>query len=587
MSMPLSHQSLYPSRTSLLLPKPCNCGNSHVTFPVRSRSSFTKTNRNGWVGCKPSNIKAIPTETSVLATNVKATVTVLDQRVDGADILPETLSLELVFSKLDPKTNEERSFKAQLERKVNGVLYEADIDEVSLGYGEVGAVYVTNDDDNKIFVKKIALEGQFILTCKSWVENKQKRLFFTNKSTYLPSQTPSGLRRLRKEELVSLRGDGKGERKQGDRIYDYDVYNDLDVPNTSPDSIPRPVLGGKEHPYPRRCRTGRLPTQKGIAAVKAGLSTIEDGFGNFAAIDVLFNEGIKFKEKKSGFIIDSVKDFLKELFGRARNKLLRFPIPEVMRRDRFSWFRDEEFARQTLAGVNPSCIQLVTEWPLRSKLDPNIYGRQESAITANIIKEDIKGFETVEEAIERKKLFILDYHDLLLPFVRQVRELGNRTLHGSRTLFFLTPQGTLKPLAIELTRPPMDGKPQWKQVFTPTGNATGVWLWKLAKANVLAHDSAYHQLITHWLRTHCATEPYIIAANRQLSAMHPIYRLLHPHFRYTMKINAEARNFLINADGIIETTFALGKYSMELSSVIYDKHWRFDHEGLPKDLIIR
>ena len=28
--------------------------------------------------------------------------------------------------------------------------------------------------------------------------------------------------------------------------------------------------------------------------------------------------------------------------------------------DRFFWLRDEEFGRQTLAGLNPCCIQLVT-----------------------------------------------------------------------------------------------------------------------------------------------------------------------------------------------------------------------------------
>lgn len=89
------------------------------------------------------------------------------------------------------------------------------------------------------------------------------------------------------------------------------------------------------------------------------------------------------------------------------------------------------------------------------------------------------------------------------------------------------------------------------------------------------------------LRTHCATEPYIIATNRQLSAMHPIYRLLHPHFRHTTKINSLAREALINANGIIETSFSLGKYAMEFSSVAYDLEWRFDQEALPQNLISR
>ncbi|KAL3519192.1 hypothetical protein ACH5RR_021781 [Cinchona calisaya] len=80
-------------------------------------------------------------------------------------------------------------------------------------------------------------------------------------TSYLPSQTPSGLKKYREKDLVLLRGDGKGERKKSDRIYDYDVYNDLGDPDSSQD-LARPVLGGKDHPYPRRCRTGRPRTKK-------------------------------------------------------------------------------------------------------------------------------------------------------------------------------------------------------------------------------------------------------------------------------------------------------------------------------------
>lgn len=54
-----------------------------------------------------------------------------------------------------------------------------------------------------------------------------------------------------------------------------------------------------------------------------------------------------------------------------------------------------------------------------------------------------------------------------------------------------------------------------------------------------------------------------------------------------MEINALARESLINAGGIIETSFSPGKYSMEICSAAYDKLWRFDHEALPNDLISR
>lgn len=102
------------------------------------------------------------------------------------------------------------------------------------------------------------------------------------------------------------------------------------------------------------------------------------------------------------------------------------------------------------------------------------------------------------QALEQKKLFIIDYHDVFLPYVSKVREIKGTTLYASRAAFFLTPDGTLKPIAIELTRPPMDGKPQWKQAFTPSSEATAMWLWRFAKTHFLAHDSGYHQLVSHW-----------------------------------------------------------------------------------------
>ena len=53
-------------------------------------------------------------------------------------------------------------------------------------------------------------------------------------------------------------------------------------------------------------------------------------------------------------------------------------------------------------------------------------------------------------------------------------------------------------------------------------------------------------------------EAYSMITNRNLPDPHPIYKLLRPHFRFTMAINAAARASLINKGGIIDKLFSIG-----------------------------
>ncbi|KAI3511720.1 hypothetical protein L1887_18877 [Cichorium endivia] len=293
---------------------------------------------------------------------------------------------------------------------------------------------------------------------------------------------------LREQELAILRGDGVADkpREKKDRIYDYDV----------------------------RCKTGRRPTKSDPLSESRSSDVYvprDEAFSEIKNLTFSFKtvyspltrcstrENLPPLDNK-GFLGNVLPRLLKAMED-AQNDILRFETPSMIERDKFGWIRDEEFCRQTIAGLNPLSISCVTEWPLKSKLDPEVYGPPESAITEEIIMREIRGFCTL----------------------RREQKNFRTTLYGSRTLMFLMPTGTLRPLAIELVRPPGIGKPQWKRVFTPCWDSTGAWLWKLAK-------------------------------------VHALGLLL-----------------------MIVVTIS----SIKMSSIAYGRQWRFDREALPADLIAR
>nr|ASI38492.1 LOX2 [Allium cepa] len=503
---------------------------------------------------------------------------------------------------------------------------------VSSDFGKPGAVLITNLHENEIFLAKITVhgfkQGPLYFPANTWVhsvrDSTEKKIVFSNQAL-LPSQTPPGLNKLRQDVLIQLRGDGKGERKKHENIYDYAPYNDLGNPDKGA-HLARPTLAGEERPYPRRCRTGRPPTKTDptaesriekpdtvyvprdetfeeikqntfstgalkavlhnlIPAMKAAFKNSDSQFECFSDIDRLYKEGLAItsdETKLAGRLI--VASMVSNVLS-VGEKFLKYDIPSIISRDRFSWLRDNEFARQTLAGVNPVSIERLREFPIVSKLDPAVYGPPESAITKEIIEHELNGM-SLEEAMESNKLFILDHHDLFLPFIKRINSSKERKGYATRTIFYLADRG-LRPIAIELSLPPCPSNPSRKRVYTHGHDATSFWIWKLAKAHVCSNDAGVHQLVNHWLRTHACMETYIIASHRQLSSLHPIFKLLHPHMRYTMEMNALARQSLINGGGIIESCFGPERYSVEISSAAYKSMWRFDMEALPADLIRR
>ncbi|KAK4427403.1 Linoleate 13S-lipoxygenase 3-1, chloroplastic [Sesamum alatum] len=554
------------------------------------------------------------------------------------DKIGRNVVLELVSNDIDPKTkapkksNEAvlRDWSKKSNLKTERVNYTAEF-VVDSNFGIPGAITVANKHQQEFFLESITIEGfacgPVHFPCNSWVQSKKdhpgKRIFFSNQP-YLPDETPAGLRALREKELRELRGDGNGERKLSDRIYDFDVYNDLGNPDKGID-FARPILGGDKIPYPRRCRTGRPPTDtdlnsesrvekplpmyvprdeqfeeskmnafstgrlKGllhsiIPLLMASISANNKDFKGFSDIDSLYSEGLLLKLGLQDEILKKIP-MPKAVSKIQEGGLLKYDVPKIVSKDKFAWLRDDEFARQAIAGVNPVNIEKLQVFPPVSKLDPEIYGPQESALKEEHISGQLNGM-SVQQALDSDRLYIIDYHDIYLPFLDRMNALDGRKSYATRTIFFLTDLGTLKPIAIELSLPPTSPNTRSKRVLTPPVDATTYWMWQLAKAHVCSNDAGVHQLVNHWLRTHATMEPFILAAHRQMSAMHPIFKLLDPHMRYTLEINALARQSLISVDGVIESCFTPGRYCMEISAAAY-KNWRFDQEGLPADLIRR
>ncbi|KAL2942038.1 putative linoleate 9S-lipoxygenase 5 [Bienertia sinuspersici] len=465
--------------------------------------------------------------------------------------------------------------------------------------GVPGAIIIKNEHHNQFYLKSITLDnipnvGRINFVCNSWIYPthcyKKDRIFFTN-MTYLPNQTPVPLSKYREEELEILRGSGEGKLEEWDRVYDYAYYNDLGDPDKGPEYA-RPVLGGSaQYPYPRRGRTSR-PSSKTDPKTESRLPLLkgldvyvprDEKFGHLKMSDFLgyaikslsqdFVAGLESLFKKTPNEFDSFQDELDvyeggikipevDLVEKIKKSIplelmkaflqtdgapsLKYPMPDVIKEDKSAWRTDEEFAREMLAGVNPLVIRRLEEFPPVSKLDPKKYGNQNSTITKQDIEQNLGGL-CVHKAMKKNKLFILDHHDTLMPYVRQINTTPSK-IYATRTILFLQDDGTLKPLAIELSLP------------HPGGDHLGA----ISKVFTPAHD----------------------ATNRQLSVLHPIYKLLHPHFRYTMDINAVARQVLLNADGLLEKTVFPHQYSMELSSSVY-KNWVFTDQAVPRELIKR
>ncbi|KAG8506229.1 Arachidonate 15-lipoxygenase, partial [Galemys pyrenaicus] len=92
-------------------------------------------------------------------------------------------------------------------------------------------------------------------------------------------------------------------------------------------------------------------------------------------------------------------------------------------------------------------------------------------------------------------------------------------------------------------------------LFVPTDPPM---VWLLAKCWVRSSDFQLHELQSHLLRGHLMAEVFAVATMRCLPSLHPVFKLVIPHLRYTMEINARARNGLVSDFGVFDQVVSTG-----------------------------
>ncbi|XP_059524876.1 polyunsaturated fatty acid lipoxygenase ALOX12 isoform X3 [Myotis daubentonii] len=200
------------------------------------------------------------------------------------------------------------------------------------------------------------------------------------------------------------------------------------------------------------------------------------------------------------------------------------------------WQDDELFGYQFLNGANPMLLRRSTSLPSRLLLPSGM--------------EELQA--QLEKELQKGSLFEADF--ILLDGIpaNVIRE-EQQYLAAPLVMLKMEPSGKLLPMVIQI-QPPNPSCPT-PSLFLPSDPPLA---WLLAKIWVRNSDFQLHQLQYHLLNTHLVGEVIAVATMRCLPGLHPVFKLLIPHTRYTIEINTRARTQLISEGGVFDKAVSTG-----------------------------
>ncbi|XP_056440766.1 polyunsaturated fatty acid lipoxygenase ALOX15B-like [Gadus chalcogrammus] len=215
------------------------------------------------------------------------------------------------------------------------------------------------------------------------------------------------------------------------------------------------------------------------------------------------------------------------------------PISEHVQKN---WKEDSLFGYQFLNGVNPMVIRRCSELPENLQVtDATVF---------------LRGGRSLADEMKRGNIFLCDYK--VLDGLKANMVNGKQQyLMAPLILLHKTPEDQLLPIAIQLKQEPSEDNP----IFVP---ADSEYDWLLAKLFVRSADFQDHQLNSHLLRTHLLAEVFSVALLRKLPMVHPVFKLLVPHTRYSLQINFQGRKQLLGEGGFFPKFTASGKEGADI-----------------------
>ncbi|XP_032815014.2 polyunsaturated fatty acid 5-lipoxygenase [Petromyzon marinus] len=249
-----------------------------------------------------------------------------------------------------------------------------------------------------------------------------------------------------------------------------------------------------------------------------------------------------------------------KIFVRIKNTISEY----VMKH----WQEDFMFGYQFLNGCNPVVFKKCTEIP--AKLP----------VTHEMVEACLERSISLEEEAKQGNIFIADYSIMDGIQANSTDPCTMQYVAAPICLLYNNVNKKLVPIAIQLQQTPGSDNP----IFLPTDSNND---WMLAKMWARSCDFHVHQTVSHLLHTHLISEVFGIAMFRQLPAVHPIFKLLVHHTRFTIAINTKAREELICKCGLFDKANATGGGGHVQLVQRAVKELKYEHLQFPKNIQMR